>query len=351
MIAKIKPLPVEYKQGVVGVQNSYALHGWNRNPGTSVGYPPLMGANGRYLTGLDEDATDIKRLMQIDPEEGQRVYNEVKERRERLELATGLDLSAKSSYYNIYSSTAEGKKADKMRLVDKDNIFDFSDPFDEVRYWWAIQNRDLIASSLMDWRSVKCKSSVQFYIENADAEADVVYKKNKSVVDSIKTLTELNLEERKKVAKLCGIQLSESDNEMAVYNKMYEFIMSGTSKIGKYFGQDTVTVFNMISGLSKSVINARFMIEQALELRIYSKRNGVIYEGETMIASTEEQLIEQLASSNRTQEYLALEIKINDKRKIAGGIEGLSYLSAPKLEDVTVNTQRGRPKKETTELS
>lgn len=357
MIAKIKPLPVTHKPGVFTMQNSYAERGWNRQPGTTVGFPPLMGRNGRYATGLDENSDEIMRLIALDEVEGLRVQNDVRERRERLELATGLPLGPTSDYYTKTYDTGfynTKRVAEKCKLYDKENVFDFSDPFEEVRYWWVIQNKALIAPSLTQWRSGGCKPTVQFYIENEGAEQELVYKKNKSMTDSVTTLTKLNLETRKKVAKLCGVAIGEGDNEMSVYNKLYAFIMEGDINNVKFKNQDSVATFNRIVNLSDAVMNAKFMVEQALEYRIYTKRNGVIYEGDSMIAATEEQLVEQLASSNRTAEYMALEIKINDKKKLSQGIEGRSFLSAPIMSpksDVAVERGKPGPKAKSSELS
>lgn len=363
MIATIKPIPVTYSPGVFTVSNSYAQHGYNRQPGSGVGYPPLMSAQtGKYLTGLDENALEILNLLRsLDPEkkkEGDRIQNEVKERRERLEAATGLDLSPRSDYYTkmydpgFYNTSRVAKK---IKLYDRENTFNFSDPHEEISYWWLVQNRELIAPSLIAWRT-GAFGKAQFYIENTEEEAEITYKKNMSMSDAVKKLSTMAIDVRKKTGKLLGISVGENDNELVVYNKLYEFIMSGVidRKHANYGGQASVDVFSRIADLSSSVMNAKYMVQIALELRIYTKRNGVIYEGPEMIAKTEEELVDILASSNRSAEYLALEIKINDKNKISGGIEGLAYLTTPKLspiETVDVTVQRGRKPKENIELS
>ena len=339
-IAKIKPLPVMYKPGVQSIQNSYAERGWNRQPGTAIGYPPLRLPNGKYATGLDENSDEVQRLRRMDPDEATRLSEEIKERRIRLELATGLDLSPNAKYYTDVYSTGNyltGQVAEKVKLYDKENVFDFSDPFQEVQYWWVIQNKAIIAPSLSEWREGRCKDTVQFYIENSEVEVELVYKRNKSMVDAVQTLTKQDLATRRKVAKLMGLSVTEVDNELSVYNKLYDAINEGSMKNAKYKGQNSVDLFNRIANLSTSIMNAQYIVEQAIEFRIYTKRNGVVYEGESMIANTEEQLIDTLANSNRSQEYLALEIKIADKLKLRANIEGLDYLPTPTKSEVTVD--------------
>lgn len=363
MIAIIKPIPVTYSPGVFTVSNSYAQHGYNRQPGAGVGYPPIMSAQtGKYLTGLDENALEILNMLNSpDPEkkrEGERIQKEIKERRERLEASTGLDLGPRSDYYTkmyepgFYNTNRVAKK---IKLYDRENTFNFSDPHEEISYWWLTQNRELIAPSLIAWRSGK-HGKAQFYIENSEEEAEITYQKNMSMSDAVKKLSQMAIDVRKKTAKLLGIGISENDNELVVYNKLYEFIMTGIidRKHINYGGQLSVDVFNRIANLSSPVMNAKYMVQTALELRIYTKRNGVLYEGPELIAKSEEELIDILASSNRTAEYLALEIKINDKNKISGGIEGLAYLTTPKFNQVNtedVAVQKTKKSKENTELS
>jgi hypothetical protein len=345
MVAKIKPLPVKFTPGERSMQNAYAERGWMRHPGTAVGRVPYRTQSGKYLTGLDEDSDKIRRLRLTNPTEGERVAKETKERRERLEAATGLDLGPRSEYYSGVYGIKYGtdEVARKVKLMDRENVFNFNIPQEEITYYWLKEHDYLIAPSLVEWESGKSPHTVQFYVENEAAEAEIVYKKNTSIVDAVRKLTQMNLDTRKKVAKLCGISIAENDNELSVYNKLYEFINDGLVKTAKFKGQDSVNVFNRIADMSTPVMNARFMVDQAIELRIYNKRNGVMYEGENMVSATEEELIDQLASGNRAQEMMALEIKINDKRKLRGNIEGLSYVTAAQLAPQKPNVTVEKP--------
>lgn len=329
MIAKIKPLPVTYRPGEQSISNSFAQHGWNRHPGSGAGYPPLRHISGRYLTGLDENSPEIQQLMKINSEEGRRMAIAAKERRERLEAATGLDLSPNSIYYSgVYDPEyyGTGRVAEKVKLVDKENVFDFSNPLEEVQFWWVIQNKDLIAPSLTDWKDGKCSWKVQFYIENEAAEAEIAYKRNSARVDADQALTKMSPDVRRKVATLCGLPVTEQDNDMIVYNKLSDFIHGNSIDKTKFKGQNPVEMFNRMANLSKPLLDVKVLVQKAIELRIYTERNGVVYEGSNVIANTQEQLIEQLASGERTQEKLALEIKVNDKMRLRGSIEGVDVL-------------------------
>lgn len=338
------------------MQNSYAEQGWMRHPGTGVGLVPIKTQSGKYLTGLDEDSDQIKQMRRINPIEAERLARDARERKQRLEDATGLDLSPKSDYYSGVYGVKYGtdEVARKVKLVDKENIFNFSIPQEEITYWWLIQYSGYIAPSLMEWKDAKCKNTVQFYVENADAEAEVVYKKNTSAVNAVQTLSKMGIEVRRKVAKLCGLQVSEDDNELTIYNKLYEMINEGSVKSVRYKGQDSVTLFNNIASLSLPIIEVRYLMDQAIDMRIYVLRNGVVYEGNNMTASTREELEERLVSPSGMQERLALQIKVGDKVKLSNSIEGIYVL--PRLESkakveptpepiVTVEEKIDKPKK------
>lgn len=331
-IARIKPIPVVYKPGERTMQNAYAERGWMRNPGTGVGFPPKKLQSGKYATGLDDKSDEILQLIRLNPEEGNRKAEQVRKTRERLEAATGLDLNPRSEYYSGVFGIKMGtdEVATKMKLVDKENVFNLSIPQEEIKFLWVTAGYpEHIASSLSDYQAGRAKNSVQFYVENEAAEAEIVYSKNKSVADAVQVMAKMGPDTQRKVAKLCGLLIGENENNMTVYNKLYELINEGLVKNARYKGQDSVSLFTRIASLSTPAMDARFLIDQAIELRIYNKRNGVMYEGENMISATEEQLIDELSSGARQQEMLALEIKVNDKRKLRGNIEGISSYVAP----------------------
>lgn len=322
-IAKILPIPVEYKHGEMSMTNALAQRGFMRMPGTALGLVPIKTASGKYLTGLDDDSDEIRMLMRSNPEEGKRLKKEVADRRKRLEDATGLDLGPRSEYYSgVYGAKYNtGEVASKVKLMDGNNLFNFNIPEKEIEYWWVVQYTGKIAPSLEAWKHGKAKPGVQFYISNPEGEASIVYKKNTSIVDANESLKKLSLEKRKKVARLCGLPVTESDTEQIVFNQLYNMISKGTIEVGEYKGQDAVNLFNKISALSDKVLNVRNLVKDAIALRVFTKRQGVVYEGEQMIAPNEEELVTDLSLDSRQQELLALDIKVNDKKKMKAAIE------------------------------
>lgn len=321
-IAKILPIPVTPVAGDRSISNSLAEKGFMRFPGTSVGLVPIKAPNGKYLTGLDPDADYIKRIL--DPKQRQTEIDKVTERKERLEGLTGLDLSPRSEYYSgVYGVKYNTNEvASKVKLIDGENTFNFNDPFREVEFWWVAQYTNLIAPSLQAKYSGKCPSSVQFYIADPDAEAEVIFNKRKASNKAIKDLETMSIDRRRKVARLLGLPIGDSDKEAMVYNELDKFIKLDTIKTGEYQGQDPVKLFNDIAALTDDSLAVKDLVRTALRLRVLTKepRSPLIYEGGKMIAKSEDELVHDLCLDSKNDEKLALEIKVDDKKKMKQSI-------------------------------
>lgn len=332
-IARILPLPIAPKQGEKSMQNALAERGHMRHPGTGAGFPPIRGMNGKYLTGLDENADYIMRIPS--PALRQQEQEIVKARRDRLEKATGLfsnpdnrehtGLGPRAPYYSGVFDTGKmntHEVASRIKLIDGANVFNFGSPFKEVEYWYAIQHTGLIASSIEDWKAGRCKPTVQFYVDNPEAEAEAIYSEKKAANTAVIEMSKMSLEKRKKVAKLIGLPIGDNDREQIVYNGLDNFIRSGQVTFGEFQGQRAVTLFNSIAALSPDTLHIKALVKEALILRVYIQKSGFIYEGEQLVYNSQEEMISKLAQPNMTMELKALEIKVADKKKMKGVIQG-----------------------------
>lgn len=317
-IAKILPLPVEVVNGEKSTRNALAEKNFMRHPGTGVGFPPIKGMSGKFLTGLDENADYINQIPNATDREAEKI--KVKERRERLELATGIDLSPKGEYYSgVYGPKyGTNEVANRVRLFDGENVFNFANALKEIEFWWVIQNTDLIASSLEKFKKGTCKSTVQFYVSNPEEEAGIIYSEKKAQNKAIKDLEAMSLEKTRKVAKLLGLPITDDTKEEILYNSLDNFIRSGEVKNGEAQGQRSVTLFNSIMAIPDGILTTRSLIKDALNLRVYSKRSGIIYEGSAIVADSEDNLVKDLSSTKQESQmkYLALETKVSDKKKM-----------------------------------
>ncbi len=315
-VAKILPLPVEPKAGELSTRNALAEKGHMRHPGTGVGFVPIRSVSGKFLTGLDENASYINLL----PSSEQEIEREkVKDRRERLERETGLDLGPRSEFYSgVYGPKyGTNEVATRVKLIDGENVFNFANAHKEIEFWWVIQNTALIASSLEGWKKGNFTSTVQFYVSNPEEEASIIYSEKKAQNKAVKSFEAMSLEKRKKVAKLLGLPITDDAKEEVVYIQLDAFIKSGEVANGEYKGQRSVALFNQIAGLTDGLLTTKALIKDALTLRVYNKKSGLLYEGMNKIADSEEDLIRELSSTKEAgqQAYLALEILVNDKKK------------------------------------
>jgi hypothetical protein len=339
-IAKILPLPVNFKQGEMTMQNALAEKGYMRHPGTGIGMCPVQGLDGKYLTGLDPDASYIRRMRATNPEAATREAAIVQERRDRLEAVTGLDLGPRSEYYSgVYGSKFNsGQVATRVKLIDGDNTFNFSNPHKEIEFWWLTQIIDLIAPSQEEWKKGNCKSTVQFYISNPEAEASIIYAQNMTITKAVETLRQMSVDRQRKVAKLIGLAITDNDKPEIVFNALYTMISKGSVENGEYKGQNSVDLFNRIAGMTDKLLSVRSLVREAIQLRVLSKRNGIIYEGEAAIAQSEDQLIDEMSLDSKQMERLALETRVADKKKIKSSIEDYSYVAPETLEEVKVES-------------
>lgn len=326
-IAEILPVPVSHNKGEMSISNSLAEHGLNMYPGSKITLVPIKTVSGRYLTGTDPDADYIKRIRV--KEDREKEIQIVTDRRDRLQLATGVDLNplpkktlkedeTDLNYYaGVYGSNCGTMYvATPVKLMDGRNQFNFNDPFQELAYWWVIQYDYLIAKSLLAWKAGNAGSRIKFYISDATAEAEAIFKDKQAANKSIKTLEGMDQATRIKVARLLGIPVRDTDKEYVVYNLLDTFIKSKGELKGEYAGQDPIQLFNNIAGLSKAILTTKDTVRQAIKLRIYSSVKGAIYEGQSLVGLTEDEVVKSLLTPTNQQDYLALEAKINDKIKL-----------------------------------
>ena len=158
------------------MQSELAKKGLTRVPGTGVFKYPYKELDGRYRTGLDPNAAYIKRIQ--DAEARQIEIERVTKLKEKLESSLSLDLGPTSRFWNyaFSTSTSDSTHIQPAKLMDGDNIFDLSNPWQELQYSW-LRVHPTIASSYQAWERGEYPADTLFYvaddeIENALAEME-----------------------------------------------------------------------------------------------------------------------------------------------------------------------------------
>ena len=226
--------------------------GMTRIPGTGVFKYPYKELDGKYRTGLDENATYIKRIQ--DPLEKELEIERVKALRTKLENEIGdIDLGPRSSFWNygLSTSTDDQTHVQVVKLLDGDNYFDLGNAFQEIAFSW-LRVHPTIASSYQAWERGEFPADTQFYVVDDEIENAVVYKKKQLINKAIVKFDSMTPDKKKKVARLLGLPVTEETKEEVVYNLVDNTLKQTEFKNGKYSGLNPVEVFNRFADMTSS---------------------------------------------------------------------------------------------------
>lgn len=313
---KISTIKREYNSSQLQTMDSgLAQKGMTRIPGTGVFKYPYKELDGKYRTGLDENASYIKRIS--DPLERELEIERVKALRKKLEDEIGdIDLGPRSQFWNygLSTSTDDQTHVQSVKLMDGDNYFDLSVPFQEIAFSW-LRVHPTIASSYQAWERGEYAADTQFYVVDDEIENAVIYKKKQLINKAIVKFDSMTPEKKKKVARLLGLPVTEETKEELVYNLVDNVLKQTEFKNGKYSGLNPVEVFNRFADMKEGLLHIKDLVKQAVTHSVYRiKPNGKIYEGEFEIAKDEEDLIRFLADDDNQDELLTLEGKLKTKK-------------------------------------
>lgn len=289
--------------------------GMTRIPGTGVFKYPYKELDGKYRTGLDPDATYIKRIA--DPTEKELEIERVNALRKKLEEQIGdIDLGPRSKFWNygLSLSPDDQTHVQAVKLLDGDNYFDLGNAFQEIAFSW-LRVHPTIASSYQAWERGEYPADTQFYVVDDEIENAVIFKKKQLINKAIVKFDSMTPEKKRKVARLLGLPVSEDSKEEVVYNLVDNTLKQTEFKNGKYSGLNPVEVFNRFADMKESLLHIKDLVKQAVAHSIYRiKPNGKVYEGEFEIAKDEEDLIKFLADDDNQDELLTLEGKLKTKK-------------------------------------
>lgn len=315
-IGKISTLKKEYNNSQLQtMQGGLSQKGMTRVPGTGVFKYPYRELDGQYRTGLNPNASYIKRIGdELERElETERVTN----LKARLEDALGgIDLGPRSAFWNSGLTTSDYDMAhvQPMKLLDGDNYFDFSNPMLELAFSW-LRVHPTIASSYQAWERGEFPADTQFYVVDDELESTILFKKKQLVNKAISKFDAMGPDKKQKVARLLGLPVTPDTKEEVVYNLVDNLLKDVEFKTGKYQGLSTIEVFTRFADMKENLLHVRDLVKQATLHSIYRlKPNGKVYEGEFEIAKDEDDLIKFLVDDNNQDELLTLEQKLKMKK-------------------------------------
>ena len=318
-LGKISTIKKEYNSaGMQTMQGGLAQRGLTRIPGTGVFKYPYKEVDGRYRTGLDPDAVYIKRIA--DPTERELEIERVTALRSKLEnLMGGLDLGPRAPFWNyaLSKSTEDSTHVQPVKLLDGDNYFDLSIPFQELAFSW-LRVHPTIASSYQAWERGDYPADTQFYVVDDDIENAVIFKKKQLINKAIAKFDNMTPEKKRKVARLLGLPVTEDSKEEFVYNQVDNILKQTEFKSGKYQGLSTIEVFNRFANMQENLLHIKDLVKQAITHSVYRiKGSGKVFEGEYEVAKDEDELVKYLADDDHQDELITLEQKLKAKKLAA----------------------------------
>lgn len=318
-LGKISTIKKEYNSsGMQTMQGGLSQRGLTRIPGTGVFKYPYKEIDGRYRTGLDPEAVYIKRIS--DPTEKELEIERVTALRTKLEDALGgIDLGPRSKFWNyaLSTSTEDMAHVQPVKLLDGDNFFDLSVPFQELAFSW-LRVHPTIASSYQAWERGDFPADTQFYVVDDDIENAVIFKKKQLINKAIAKFDAMTPEKKRKVARLLGLPVTEDSKEEFVYNQVDNILKQTEFKSGKYQGLSTIEVFNRFANMQENLLHIKDLVKQAISHSVYRvKQSGKIFEGEYEVAKDEEELVKYLADDDHQDELITLEQKLKGKKLAA----------------------------------
>lgn len=315
-IGKISVISREYNtSGLQTMQGELSKKNLTRVPGTGVFKYPYKEISGLYRTGLDPEAAYIKRIQ--DPTERSLEIERVKKLKEKLEEALRLDLSPRSPFWNfsLGASTDDPTHVQPIKLLDGNNYFDFTTPFQELAFSW-LRVHPTIASSLGAWERGEFPADTQFYVADDEIENTIIFKKKQLINKAISKFDSMTPEKRRKIARLLELPVSEDTKEEIVYNLVDTLLKQTEFKDkGKYQGLSPIEIFNRFADMKENLLHIKDLVKQAIAHSVYrSKPNGHIFEGDLEVATDEDELVKYLINDDNQDALLTLEAKLKIKK-------------------------------------
>ena len=253
--------------------------GMTRVPGTGVFKFPYKEIDGRYRTGLDEEASYIKRIQ--DTTERDLEIERVKALREKLELSLGVELGPRSTFWNyaLSKGSSDQRHVSSVKLMDGDNYYDLDRSYQELTFAW-LRVHPTIASSLQAWERGDFPADTQFYVVDKQRENALLYKKKQIINKAIVKLDEMVPTRRIKVARLLGLPVIDNTPEEFVYNEIDNILKQTEFKKGKFKGLDPVRIFTQFADMNDALLHIKDLVKQSIAHSIYRvNASGRVYEG------------------------------------------------------------------------
>jgi hypothetical protein len=287
------------------LEGSLFKEGLSRAPKTTMGVTMMIDSNRRPLTGIDENSIRIKSIRDENAREIE--FNRVKALRERLESETGEDLRPESNFW-------KDKIEIPYELIDGDNVFDLTNAYKAIDFYWLTQ-LPIVAASLDELKNGKVnRAGVFFYVYSPEVETINEFNRNKRTNDAVYQLGKMGETEAKRVAFLLNLKLPENTIYQIVYNSLDAYL-----KTPKTHGShDPIEEFTKVASYTPQVMAIKVLVKTLIEDNIIKLRGDSVLEGENILAKSIQDLENKLAED--PEFFVDMETKVKNKRNFTDNI-------------------------------
>jgi hypothetical protein len=290
---------VEVKQTPDQSAQSIGLDKYNRSkfPLTFEIMQPGRTSDGRWVTGLDENALSVKRI--VDPVLRAERMEEIKSIREELENITNLDLSANSKYWDTYY----------IKVVDKLGL-NFDLPQDRIKYYVLIAN-DYAAPEL-EARNNPDLINTKFYVHRTDTEEGAKAIKAKERDKAIFELYSMRDNKNKLVLLgkyIFGTKVKDAMSSDAVYNILRDGLTN--DKEGTILRK-----FNDATTKTVEELQYKLVVDEAVAKHVVRIREGYYQRGNATYGKTMKDVIKFLSSPENANEFASIKEELDEKRAL-----------------------------------
>lgn len=290
---------IEIKQNPDSSARTLGLDKYNKSkmPGTFDVLQPARTPDGRWVTGIDEQAITITRIN--DPILRQERAEEIKNLRIELERLTGHDLSASSKYWDTYY----------IKIVEK-LALNFDNPNDVIKYHILLANDysapELDAVNNPDFINTK------YYMHRAEQEDKQKSLKSRERDKAVADLYAMyeKPDRMKLIAKyVLSTRIKDSLSPDSTYNMLRAEILA--DKDGS-----VVRKFNEATGKTIEELQYKLVIDEAVQKHVIRIREGYYQRGNATYGKTMKDVLKFISSPENANEFDSIREEVEEKRAL-----------------------------------
>ena len=289
---------VEVKQYADDNAVSIGLDKYNRSklPGTFEILQPAKGYDGRWLTGIDEDALEINSIRDTDTRE--KLKAETLKTRLDLQSLLGVDLSATN---NEYWSKYKVKLADTVSL-------DLTNPRKKIDYYVLIANR--YAAPEFGVLSNPEYQRSKYYVSRKEEETRerVITAKVKDEARAKLLELSTNYDKMVLIARylLGARRIKHGMDEGAIYEDLSNFINDPKEK-------NNVSKFTQAVSKSVEELQYKLTLDEAIRMNIVKVTAQYVQRGNATYGKNLKEAIEYLSEIGNAAEFASLKEEVENQ--------------------------------------